>query len=109
MIMKLSWLTFEMLEEQYPKCYGKKYGNGVSMPNADDSMRVIHNKDSLMKYQDEIMVRFGDVIIELHSEEEIWFDRVKIKDLKFMEDKNKFCESKARAMDRWSKQGFNTD
>ena len=107
--LKLSMVTFELLLENYPKSYGKKFSNGISMPLADDSMRVIHSGDSLNNYRNEITKKYGDVIVELHSEDLRWFNRVKIKDDAFIQDQNKFCEAKARAMDRWSKQGFNTD
>jgi hypothetical protein len=107
--LKLSMITFELLLEQYPKSYGKRFSGGVSMPNGDDSMRVIHSEDSLNNYRNEITKKYGDVVIELHSEEEIWFDRVRVTDPEFIQDQNNFCEAKARAMDRWSKQGFNTD
>ena len=107
--LKLSMITFELLLENYPKSYGKKFSNGISMPLADDSMRVINSEDSLNYYRDEITKKYGDVVIELYPENLLWFDRVKIKDDTFIQDQNKFCESKARAMDRWSKQGFNTD
>ena len=107
--LKLSMVTFELLLENYPKSYGKKFSNGISMPLADDSMRVINSEDSLNYYRDEITKKYGDVIVELNPENLLWFDRVKIKDDTFIQDQNKFCEAKARAMDRWSKQGFNTD
>ena len=102
-------VTFELLLENYPKSYGKKFSNGISMPLADDSMRVINSEDSLNYYRDEITKKYGDVIVELHPEDLLWFDRVRVADPKFIKDKKEFCESKARAMDRWSKQGFNTD
>ena len=102
-------VTFELLLEQFPKSYGKKFGNGVSMPNPDDSMRVIHNDNALVNYKEQITKQYGDVMIDLNSEESIWFDRIKIIDEKFLEDKDKFNLSKLKAMDRWSKEGFNTD
>ena len=107
--LKLSMVTFELLLEQYPKSYGKKFSNGISMPLADDSMRVINSEDSLNYYRDEITKKYGDVIVELYPENLLWFDRVRVTDPEFIKDKNKFCEAKVRAMDRWSKQGFNTD
>ena len=107
--LKLSMITFDLLLENYPKSYGKKFSNGISMPLADDSMRVINSEDSLNYYRDEITKKYGDVIVELHPEDLLWFDRVRVTDPKFIKDKKEFCESKARAMDRWSKQGFNTD
>jgi len=108
-IQKLSTVTFDLLVEHYPKCYAKKHRNGVSMPNADDSMRVIKDENSLINYQDEIIIRFGDVVVELHPEDTTWFDRVKITDDHFIQDQNKFIKAKQIAMDRWSEEGFNTD
>ena len=107
--LNLSMITFDLLSEQYQKSYGKKFANGVSMPNPDDSMRVIHNDNALVNYKEQITKQYGDVMIDLHSEESIWFDRIKIIDEKFLEDKDKFNLSKLKAMDRWSKEGFNTD
>lgn len=107
--LKLSMITFDLLLEQYPKCYKGKYNRGVSMPNADDSMRVIHSEDSLTYYKRKMIERYGDIAIELNEQKEVWFDRVRIIDEKFLEDKSKFCDAKARAMDRWVKEGFNTD
>ena len=107
--LKLSMITFDLLLENYPKSYGKKFSNGISMPLADDSMRVINSEDSLNYYRDEITKKYGDVIVELYPENLLWFDRVRVTDPEFIKDKNKFCEAKVRAMDRWSKQGFNTD
>ena len=107
--LKLSMITFDLLLENYPKSYGKKFSNGVSMPLADDSMRVINSEDSLNYYRDEIIKKYGDVNVELHSEDVRWFNRVRITDDHFLQDQNKFCNSKQIAMDRWSEVGFNTD
>ena len=108
-ILKLSDVTFEMLLEQYPKCYASKYGRGVSMPNTDDSQRIINNEDALTHYKDRIIELWGDVMVQLNPEDEVWFDRVKIIDENFQDARRRYCEGKAKTMQEWSRKGYNTD
>lgn len=107
--LRLSDVTFEMLLEQYPKCYESKYGRGVSMPNTDDSQRIINNEDALNNYKDHLTSRWGDVMVQLNPEDEVWFDRVKIMDENFQDARRRYCEAKGKAMQEWSRKGYNTD
>lgn len=107
--LRLTDVTFEMLLEQYPECYASKYGRGVSMPNSDDSQRIIHNEDALTHYKDRILELWGDVMVQLNPEDEVWFDRVKIIDENFQDARRRYCEGKAKTMQEWSRKGYNTD
>jgi hypothetical protein len=108
-ILKLSDVTFEMLLEQYPKCYASKYGRGVSMPNSDDSQRIINNEDALTHYKDRMTELWGDVMVQLNPEDEVWFDRVKIIDVNFQDARRRYSDAKGKAMQEWSRKGYNTD
>ena len=108
-ILKLSDVTFEMLLEQYPKCYASKYGRGVSMPNSDDSQRIINNEDALTHYKDRMTELWGDVMVQLNPEDEVWFDRVKIIDVNFQDARRRYSDAKGKAMQEWCRKGYNTD
>lgn len=108
-ILKLSDVTFEMLLEQYPKCYASKYGRGVSMPNSDDSQRIINNEDALTHYKDRMTELWGDVMVQLNPEDEVWFDRVKIIDVNFQDARRRYSDAKGKVMQEWSRKGYNTD
>ena len=108
-ILKLSDVTFEMLLEQYPKCYESKYGRGVSMPNSDDSQRIINNEDALNNYKDRMIKVWGEVMVQLNPEDEVWFDRVKIIDVNFQDARRRYSDAKGKAMQEWSRKGYNTD
>jgi len=108
-IMRLSEVTFEMLQNQYPECYKSKFGRGVTMPNADDSQRVISNEDALTHYKELMIGMWGDVMIQLNPESFTWFDRVQIQDANFKDARRRFTEHKAEVIADWSKKGYNTD
>ncbi len=107
--LRLSNVTFEMLLEQYPECYASKFGRGVSMPNSDDSQRIIHNEDALIHYKEQMISKWGDVMVQLNPEDEVWFDRVEIRDENFKQARTRYSEAKGKAMQEWSRKGYNTD
>lgn len=107
--LRLSNVTFEMLLEQYPECYASKFGRGVSMPNSDDSQRIIHNEDALIHYKEQMISKWGDVMVQLNPEDEVWFNRVEIRDENFKQARTRYSEAKGKAMQEWSRKGYNTD
>ena len=76
--MKLRWLTYDMLMEIF---LGQ-----VHMPNGGDSMRLVYDKDSLIRYKQQILNKYGDIIIKLDNSKDVkWFDKVEIDCSEFRE------------------------
>ena len=92
MRLKLSMITFNMLESHFSNDYGKKNGNGVAMPLGDDSLHMIHNEGALDNYKDTITKKFGDVMVLLQDRDEVWFNKVKIDDGVFQDYHRKYMQ-----------------
>ena len=69
--MKLRWLTYDMLKEVFTK--------KVHMPNGGDSMRLVYDEDSFIRYKQQILNKYGDVILVMDNRKDVrWFDKVVI-------------------------------
>ena len=69
--MKLRWLTYNMLKEVFE--------SKVHMPNGGDSMRLVYSEDSFIRYKQQILNKYGDVILVMDNRKDVrWFDKVVI-------------------------------
>ena len=102
--MKLSWLTFEMLEDTFPKEYRrspivKKWSYGITMPNGGDSNRAIRDKETLDRYKHQIFNKYGDIIIILNTDKDIlWYEKAVIDCDIFRDRQRMFGENVKKAL-----------
>lgn len=102
--MKLSWLTFNMLEDTFPTDYkqsliNKKWSYGISMPNGQDSMRSIQDSEGLERYKKQIYNQYGDIIIVLNQDPSIlWYEKAVIDCPDFREKQRIFGENIKKAL-----------
>ena len=95
--MKLDQLTFNVVKSMF----GEIPMFGLSFPNPDDSYRSVFNGDDLEDWKARIRDRFGNVNIRIDVEAASKWDRVKILDDKFIDDKKSYIDRKGRALNNW--------
>ena len=74
-----------------------RYHDGVSFPQASDSMLNISDPTLLDNWKEEIKKEYGNVELVMDPSQE-WFHRVKITDPKFVKDKQDAVDRKGRLM-----------
>ena len=97
--MKLDQLTFNVVKGMF----GKIPMFGISFPNPDDSTRQVMSGDDLESWKESIKDRYGNVSIRIDVEAANRWDRIKILDDKFIDDKKSYIDRKGRALDQWRK------
>jgi len=97
--MKLDQLTFNVVKGMF----GKIPMFGISFPNPDDSTRQVMSGDDLESWKDSIRDRFGNVNVKIDVDASNRWDRVKILDDKFIDDKKSYIDRKGRALNNWRK------
>lgn len=97
--MKLDQLTFNVVKSMF----GEIPMFGLGFPNADDSYRSVFDADDLEDWKARIRDRFGNVNIRIDVEAASKWDRVKILDDKFIDDKKSYIDRKGRALNNWRK------
>jgi hypothetical protein len=115
---KLKNLTFDKVKEtftddyKHPKSPEKdpsdeyySYSDSISFPNPDDSLTVVEHENMFNYWKEGTLRKFGNVIIELNPEEDVWFNKVKIIDDKFLKDKESFNKGKQAWIDNEISQG----
>jgi len=100
--IKLSDLDYDAVEY----IFGSE---SVSFPKPSDGMRGVRNESDLEDWKKETMERYGDVEVELDPNASAWFDKVKINDKKFNDDKADYVQAKGRALAKDSEMGFSID
>jgi len=100
--IKLSDLDYDAVEY----IFGSE---SVSFPKPSDGMRGVRNKSDLEDWKKETMERYGDVEVELDPNASAWFNKVKINDKKFNDDKADYVQAKGRALAKDSERGFSID
>ena len=83
--------------------FGKIPMFGISFPNPDDSTRQVMSGDDLESWKESIKDRYGNVSIRIDVEAANRWDRIKILDDKFIDDKKSYIDRKGRALDQWRK------
>ena len=100
--IKLSDLDYDAVEYIF--------GDGsISFPKPSDEMRGVRNESDLEDWKEETMERYGDVEVELDPNASAWFNKVKINDKKFNDDKADYVQAKGRALAKDSERGFSID
>lgn len=94
--MKLSEMVFDSVK----KALGRATYFGMSYkPN--DEVAIVFNESCLNYVKEQLMARYGDVEVELHPEERIWFKQVVIKDEKFQKDLDQFNKEKSEWCEKY--------
>ena len=79
----------------------------IAFPNADDSSRIVRNKEDLEDWKKITRNSYGNVKI-VFNPKAIWYDQVKVKDENFIKDKEMSIQAKAAFLDRERKAGRTT-
>ena len=96
----LDELTFATVRQFFPE-------GEIAFPNADDSSRIVRNKEDLEDWKRTTKNRYGNVKI-VFNPKAIWYDQVKIKDEKFDKAKDSFVKGKQAFLDKERKAGRTT-
>ena len=96
---KLSDLEFDFLSSYFD-------GKTFHAPNPDDSSRQINNKGDWDDWKAKTIKSYGDVGVELDNTA-VWFDKIKIIDKKFIDDKDSYSKGKQAYLDNLRAQGVN--
>ena len=96
----LDELTFATVRQFFPE-------GEIAFPNADDSSRIVRNKEDLEDWKKITRNSYGNVKI-VFNPKAIWYDQVKVKDENFIKDKEMSIQAKAAFLDRERKSGRTT-
>ena len=88
---------------------GNYYKDSVSFPNPDDSLTRVGDMSSFEGWKEKTLSRYGNIKINLAPEADVWFNKVKVIDDKFNNDKKDYVDAKGKAMADWSKKGYSID
>ena len=108
--VKLSNLDFNTINSIFGGNLG--YGSdrdSVSFPLPSDAMRGVRSESDFKSWKEKTMDGYGDVEVELDPNASVWFDKIKINDKKFIEDKEDYTQAKGRALAKDSEMGFSID
>ena len=108
--VKLSNLDFNTVNSIFGGNLG--YGSdrdSVSFPLPSDAMRGVRSESDFKSWKEKTMDGYGDVEIELDPNASVWFDKIKINDKKFIEDKEDYTQAKGRALQKDREMGFSID
>ena len=83
-------LTYQTIEDMFD--------GEANFPNADDSSMQVQDDEDLSNWKVRTKSRYGNVNIRLDSESASPWERVKILDDKFIDDKNTYIDNKAQAL-----------
>lgn len=113
--LTLDQLKFDLLVKTFPKNYnqvhftrmqpdgkeGPYYKDAVTFPNPNDTSTVIGDMESLEDWKDKTKRRFGNVKIILNPEADVHWEKVKIEDDKFDQDKQDADAAKMDMLKQW--------
>jgi len=111
----LDQLKFDLLVKTFPKNYnqvhftrmqpdgkeGPYYKDAVTFPNPNDASSVIGDMESLEDWKDQTKRRFGNVKIILNPDAKESWEKVKIEDDKFSQDKKDSDSAKMDMLKQW--------
>lgn len=112
--VNLNDLTFDMVTNTFKDKYqnvhftrmqpdgkeGPSYKDAVHFPNPSDSLTLITDLKSFENWKDFTLQKYGKVDIELFPEENVWFNKVKIKDEQFQKDKDDYVRAKSNWIEK---------
>ena len=88
--ISLDDITYDIIDDMF--------GGRVNMPNPDDSSMQVTDDEDLSNWKIRTKSRYGNVIIRLDSEASSPWERIKVLDDKFIDDKNTYIDNKAQAL-----------
>jgi hypothetical protein len=111
----LDQLKFDLLVKTFPKNYnqvhftrmqpdgkeGPYYKDAITFPNPNDASSVIGDMESLEDWKDQTKRRFGNVKIILNPDAKESWEKVKIEDDKFSQDKQDADSAKMDMLKQW--------
>jgi hypothetical protein len=111
----LDQLKFDLLVKAFPKNYnqvhftrmqpdgkeGPYYKDAVTFPNPNDASSVIGDMESLEDWKDQTKRRFGNVKVILNPDAKESWEKVKIEDDKFTQDKQDADSAKMDMLKQW--------
>jgi len=111
----LDQLKFDLLVKTFPRNYnqvhftrmqpdgkeGPYYKDAVTFPNPNDASSVIGDMESLEDWKDQTKRRFGNVKIILNPDAKESWEKVKIEDDKFTQDKQDADSAKMDMLKQW--------
>ena len=74
------------------------FGGSVMAPNPDDSNMQIQDDEDLSSWKIRTKSRYGNINLRLDSEASSPWERIKVLDDKFIDDKNTYIDNKAQAL-----------
>ena len=119
----LEELTFDMIIDIFVDNYkdiqftrkqpngedGPYYRDSVTFPNTDDTSTSIGDMSAFEDWKNKTMERFGNISIKLDPKADMWFDKVKVMNDEFNQDKDNFITGKMSAMQKDRDAGRNID
>ena len=99
-VVALDDLTFELLDSMFD---GIKPGiGGLQFPTNTDASSMVGDEEDLERWKIETKSNYGNVNIKLDVEASAPWDKVKVLDDKFIDDKNRYIDGKAQALKQYS-------
>ena len=83
-------LTYDIIDDMFD--------GRANFPNPDDSSMQVQDDEDLSNWKVRTKSRYGNVNIRLDSEASSPWERIKVLDDKFIDDKNSYIDSKAQAL-----------
>ena len=80
---------------------GPYYKDALTFPNPNDASSVIGDMESLEDWKDQTKRRFGNVKVILNPEADVHWEKVKIEDDKFSQDKKDSDQAKMDTLKSW--------
>ena len=90
-VVDLNSLSFDLLLSMFKE----KPMFGFNLPNPDDSYRSVQNISDLESWKAGIESRYGNVNIRIDTEVDSPWEKIKVLDDKFIEDKKQYTAGKA--------------
>ena len=118
-VVNLNDLTFDdvvnTFKDKYKKVHftrmqpdgkeGPSYKDAVHFPNPSDSLTQIGDLKAFENWKEGTLQKYGKVDVELFPEEDVWFNKVKIRDEKFQQDKDRYTQAKGNWIEKERKAG----
>ena len=83
-------ITYDIIDDMFD--------GSVNMPNPDDSSMQVQDDEDLSNWKIRTKSRYGNVNIRLDMDSSSPWEKVKILDDKFIDDKNTYIDNKAQAL-----------
>ena len=95
-VISLDDLTFDLLDSMFDDITPGM--GGVQFPTNTDASTMVGDEDSLEQWKLETKSKYGNVNIKIDVEASAPWDKVKVLDDKFIEDKKSYIQGKGRAL-----------